>query len=129
MSMGGIITVVIRGAKELEENLDTLISRSSANVQDVMNAWAIEVNDEQIARAPERSGRLKSSITSGPTGTMSNPAVTLMAEAYYAGWVEGGTRYFEGRHFFMPPILEMLDDLSARIGNIIMEDFDKLNAK
>ena len=98
-----MITVKITG----QEKLISDIRKASADVQDdarkVLNEQAEIIRDDAKSRAPVDSGTLQKSIKASKTKKSLNASVSAGGgDAYYAPFVEFGTRSMDARPFLYP---------------------------
>lgn len=101
--------MTIEGAKELDAKLQSFEKKLARKIIRKAVKEGAEVNLKAVQElAPVLTGALKESLeiktkSSKKYGTMTASVVTskktLEADAFYSGWVNWGTRFFEGSYF------------------------------
>jgi HK97 gp10 family phage protein len=102
--MSVAIRVTVKHAAELASALrENFPAASTQAVQDAISLVGRRAYDEALRLVPVRTGYLRSSISVEPSGKW---VLKILARAYYAPYVEWGTRRMEPR-LFMTRALEM----------------------
>lgn len=131
----------IQGLENLRQKMDQKSVGLRQNVSGVINSGALEINAEQVRRAPINLGGLRQSISVSP-GDLS---VSMIAAKDYAAYVEFGTgakvdipaglenyaAQFKGggkrqvnlpaRAYFFPPFFEKSKQIVEQIKKILSD--------
>lgn len=92
-------------------------------IQELLTQYGLQKIEEMQNITPVRTGLLKNSFRQ----SLQLTNLTINNDAYYAGFVDRGTRYMEARNF-TAPFYDGLSDLETRIASAI-EDFIAISVK
>lgn len=105
------ITCDVEGIEEFQAALGRFDAAMQERVRGWLLGWAQRVQDAARAKAPVRTGYLRSSIYA----KISNWVAEIGAEATYALFVELGTRRMRARPYLVPALEEHLAELEMNI--------------
>lgn len=98
--MSDLLNVEIIGVHRLAATLDVAAERIG-DFAEANRAVAELIASEASARAPRMTGRLASSIKPGPA---ERAEAVVIADVYYAAFVEFGTMYMAEQPFMRPAV-------------------------
>jgi HK97 gp10 family phage protein len=123
--MSAIIEIQVQYAAQLAAALrEDFPSASTQAVQDAITLVGQRIYDEAVRLVPVRTGYLRSSISVEPSGKW---ILKILARAYYAPYVEWGTRRMEPRLFMTRALelhqTELLEEVENGVARAIQDTF------
>ena len=94
----------VRGVEEVQVALSRLDASIQRRIHDQLISWAESVKRDAAAKAPVRTGYLRSTIYA----RVREWVAEVGAEATYSACVEFGTRYMRAQPFLYPALQESL---------------------
>jgi HK97 gp10 family phage protein len=118
------VETTVESEADLLRLVNTVSKEAFARVQQVLYNGAIRIAERARDFAPVRTGRLLLSIHTTGVGTLEEPdeaftPVGIVADAPYAGYVEGGTSKMAAQPFMQPALDEIRPQLLREIRTAI----------
>jgi HK97 gp10 family phage protein len=123
--LSAVIQVQVNYAAELAARLRSEFPVATDDrIQEAIITVAQKINDEALRLVPVRTGYLRSTIMSESVGKWS---FRIMARAYYAPYVEFGTRRMMPRLFMTHALMlhqtELLEEVENGVARAIQDTF------
>ena len=116
--------VRIEGIDELNTLFQNLVPAMEQQFHEITGQFATKIHSEQTTRVPVKTGYLRSTI-----GSSSSPnSLQFFVTAFYAGFINYGTRRMKARPFFTAPVEEQAPEMIKEL-NQALADYIAANVK
>lgn len=104
---------------DFERGLAGLVSKMTGNAEKSLRGFASDAEKAVRSGAPSRSGSLRDSVGTEVARDLRGFYAQVEVGAFYASFIEFGTRHSPARPFFRPGIEQTLPGLRQRLMRLI----------